>query len=195
MSMVRVALANIRFPSSPAESVVLAAEAIRQAGVSNADIVCFPECYVPGYRALGKSIPPADAAFLGRAWSALADAAAAAKVAVVLGTERLVDGALTATALVIQPDGTVSGFQDKVQIALEEEGLYKAGNGRHIFQVGDLTFGIAICHEGWRYPETVRWASATARRWSSIPTFMRLSQAHTCRRRSRIRPTLSSRRP
>ena len=20
-----------------------------------------------------------------------------------------------------------------------------------------LTFGIAICHEGWRYPETVRW--------------------------------------
>ena len=22
------------------------------------------------------------------------------------------------------------------------------------------TFGIAICHEGWRYPETVRWAAA-----------------------------------
>ena len=22
-----------------------------------------------------------------------------------------------------------------------------------------LTFGIAICHEGWRYPETVRWAA------------------------------------
>jgi predicted amidohydrolase len=21
-----------------------------------------------------------------------------------------------------------------------------------------MTFGIAICHEGWRYPETVRWA-------------------------------------
>ena len=24
---------------------------------------------------------------------------------------------------------------------------------------GQLTFGIAICHEGWRYPETVRWAA------------------------------------
>ena len=23
---------------------------------------------------------------------------------------------------------------------------------------GPLTFGIAICHEGFRYPETVRWA-------------------------------------
>jgi predicted amidohydrolase len=22
-----------------------------------------------------------------------------------------------------------------------------------------LTFGIVICHEGWRYPETVRWAA------------------------------------
>jgi len=28
-----------------------------------------------------------------------------------------------------------------------------------------LTFGIAICHEGWRYPETVRWA---ARRGAQI---------------------------
>ena len=24
---------------------------------------------------------------------------------------------------------------------------------------GPLTFGVAICHEGWRYPETVRWAA------------------------------------
>ncbi len=22
-----------------------------------------------------------------------------------------------------------------------------------------MTFGIVICHEGWRYPETVRWAA------------------------------------
>jgi len=28
-----------------------------------------------------------------------------------------------------------------------------------MFQAGPLTFGVAICHEGWRYPETVRWAA------------------------------------
>jgi predicted amidohydrolase len=28
-----------------------------------------------------------------------------------------------------------------------------------VFQAGPVTFGIAICHEGWRYPETVRWAA------------------------------------
>ena len=27
-----------------------------------------------------------------------------------------------------------------------------------MFTTGALTFGVVICHEGWRYPETVRWA-------------------------------------
>jgi predicted amidohydrolase len=33
---------------------------------------------------------------------------------------------------------------------------YVPGDGRNVFQAGPLTFGIVICHEGWRYPETVR---------------------------------------
>ena len=103
--------------------------------------------------------PPPDAAFLERAWSAIAAAAAKASVAVVLGTERLVDSALLATALVINPDGTIAGFQDKVQIDPSEEGIYTPGSGRRVFQTGSLTFGVAICHEGWRYPETVRSAA------------------------------------
>jgi len=36
--------------------------------------------------------------------------------------------------------------------------VYSAGNDRRVFTVGPLTFGVVICHEGWRYPETVRWA-------------------------------------
>ena len=76
-----------------------------------------------------------------------------------LGTERVVDGALLATALVIDRDGTIAGFQDKVQIDPSEEATYSAGSGRRVFQTGPLTFGVVICHEGWRYPETVRWAA------------------------------------
>ena len=34
------------------------------------------------------------------------------------------------------------------------------GSTRHVFTAGPLTFGIAICHEGWRYPETVRWCGS-----------------------------------
>ena len=84
---------------------------------------------------------------------------AKADVAVVLGTERFVDGALLLTALVINRDGTIAGFQDKVQLDPSEEGTYSPGSGRRVFQAGPLTFGVAICHEGWRYPETVRWAA------------------------------------
>ena len=68
-------------------------------------------------------------------------------------------GALTATVLVVNPDGSVAGWQDKVQIDPSEEGIYTPGSGRRVFQAGPLTFGVAICHEGFRYPETVRWAA------------------------------------
>jgi len=136
----------------------LAGRAIAQASIERAGIICFPECYVPGYRAMGKLVPPPDPAFLERAWSAIRAAAAKANLAVVLGTERVVDHALLASALVINRDGTIAGFQDKVQLDPSEDGTYSPGSGRRVFQTGPLTFGIAICHEGWRYPETVRWA-------------------------------------
>jgi predicted amidohydrolase len=154
----RIALANIRFPATPEESIALAQEAIDQASQREAQIICFPECFVPGYRGPGKPVPAPDPAFLERAWSVIADAAAKANITVVLGTERLIDGALVATALVINHDGSIAGFQDKVQIDPSEEGTYTPGSGRRVFQAGPLTFGVAICHEGWRYPETVRWA-------------------------------------
>ncbi len=159
MNPTRIALANIRFPTTPEESIALAAQAIDRASMEGARIIGFPECFVPGYRGPGKPIPPPDCDFLERAWSAIAKAAARANITVVLGTERLVAGALVATALVIDPDGAMTGFQDKVQIDPSEESTYTAGTGRRIFQAGPVTFGVAICHEGWRYPETVRWAA------------------------------------
>jgi len=159
MNPIRIALANLRFPATADESLTLAEQAIAQASTERAEIVCFPECYVPGYRAKGREIDPPDPAFLERAWSTIAAAAAKANIAVVLGTERVVDHGLLATAVVINRDGTIAGLQDKVQLDPSEEGTYSFGTGRRLFQSGPLTFGIAICHEGWRYPETVRWAA------------------------------------
>ena len=104
-----------------------------------------------------KSVPPADPAFLDRAWLAVRAAAGKANIAVILGTERVVDGALIISALVVNRDGTIAGFQDKCQIDPSEESTYTPGSGRRIFETGALKFGISICHEGWRYPETVRW--------------------------------------
>jgi predicted amidohydrolase len=159
MSSCRVALANLAFPVTPEASVEQATEAVALAGREAADIICFPECFVPGYRAPNKNVPPPDAAFLDRAWSAVEAAAGAAKVAVILGTERIAGGRPMITALVVDRDGTRLGFQDKVQIDPSEEITYTSGAGRRTFQSGALTFGVVICHEGWRYPETVRWAA------------------------------------
>lgn len=157
--MFRIALANLQIATTPEESVALASEAITQAGATHAGLICFPECFVPGYRSVGKRVPAPDPLFLEHAWSVIAAAAARAGLAVVLGTERVVEDALRISALVINRDGTIAGFQDKVQLDPSEEATYSPGVGRRVFQTGSLTFGIAICHEGWRYPETVRWAA------------------------------------
>lgn len=176
--MIRIALANIPFPATSEESVTLTVAAIDEAARRGAQIVCFPECYVPGYRGPGKVVPPANAKFLEQAWSVISQATAKAGITVILGTERCIDGdtrsnqiganpgdvampptALVATALVINSDGSIAGFQDKVQLDPSEEATYRPGAERRLFQAGPLTFGIVICHEGWRYPETVRWAA------------------------------------
>jgi predicted amidohydrolase len=159
MSLVQIALANLRFPESREEAVRLATEAIAEAGAEGAAIVCLPECFVPGYRAPHKTIAAPDAEFQKRAWMEVSEAAAAARVAVILGTERPEGDALYITALVINSDGTPAGIQDKVQLDPSEDGIYTAGSGRSIFTAGELVFGVVICHEGWRYPETVRWAA------------------------------------
>ena len=158
MNTFRIALANIRFPESREASVSLVEQAIAEAAGEGAGMICFPEYFVPGYRIVSKQMPPPDQMFLERAWSNVAAAARKANVAVVLGTERIVDDALLITALVINRDGTFAGFQDKVQLDPSEEAIYSPGSERRIFETDGVKFAVVICHEGWRYPETVRWS-------------------------------------
>jgi predicted amidohydrolase len=155
----KIALANLPYPASPDDAVCRVVAALAEAGRAGAAIACFPECYVPGYRGLGHAPPPPDAAFVQRAWQAIASAGRDAKVAAVVGTERVEGAAVRATALVVDRDGCVLGFQDKVQLDPSEDETYQPGSTRCVFTVDGLTFGIAICHEGWRYPETVRFAA------------------------------------
>jgi len=67
-------------------------------------------------------------------------------------------------AFVISRDGTVQGFQPKNQIPPEEEPFYVPEGSRRLFEIDGVPFGITICHEGWRYPESVRWPAARGAR-------------------------------
>ena len=172
MSHIRIALANLAFPATPQESIARVEAAIAEASAAHAAIVCFPECYVPGYR-VGKPVACPDADFLDRAWATIAAAARQHGIVVVLGTERLVGDAIIPTVLIVQADGSIAGFQDKVQLDPSEDLLYTPGSERRVFTTAGLTFGVAICHEGWRYPETVRWA---ARRGAQVVFHPHLSE-------------------
>src|SRR5688572_32604084 len=107
MNTVRIALANLRVPRTPDESVSLATSAVAEARRRGAMVICFPECFVPGYRWPGATTPAPDPAFLERAWADVARAARAAHITVILGTERVTSDGLQITAGVINPDGTV----------------------------------------------------------------------------------------
>ncbi len=157
MTSVRIALANIRAAATPEESIALATAAILEAGRQGALVVCFPECFIPGYRWPDSILPAPDSRFLASAWSDVGAAAKAAGLTVIMGTERVTDGGLQIAACVFSPDGEIAGWQDKVQLDPDEEGTYPAyGSERRVFTAGPLTFGVVICHEGFRYPETVR---------------------------------------
>lgn len=159
MTTARLALANLPYPSSPDDAVRRVVQAVAEAGAASADLICFPECYVPGYRGLGHAPPPPDAAFLASALLRTARAAREHGVTVVLGTERVVGASVVPAAVVIDREGRVQGCQDKVQLDPSEDATYTAGRGRRLFSAGLLRFGVVICHEGWRYPETVRFAA------------------------------------
>src|SRR5207248_2245951 len=81
------------------------------------------------------------------------------KVATILGTERLTDAGRLNVAVVFDARGEVLGYQTKNQLAPSEDPFYVPGTTRQLFEVNGVKFGVAICHEGWRYPETVRWAA------------------------------------
>lgn len=171
MTTIRLALANLPFPGSPDDAVARAEAAIADAGRAGALVICFPENYLPGYRTANRATPAPDATYLESAWARAVTAAAAAGVAVVLGTERIVDDRHRISTLVVDADGTVLGFHDKVQLDPSEEATWAPGSERHVYTVGPLTFGLAICHEGWRYPETVRWAARHGAQVVFLPHF------------------------
>jgi predicted amidohydrolase len=61
--------------------------------------------------------------------------------------------------MVISNTGEVLGYQTKNQLDPTEDTTWIPGKERRIFEVNGVKFGITICHEGFRYPESVRWAA------------------------------------
>jgi predicted amidohydrolase len=155
-----IALASPRVASSLDDGLDKIDRLLADAAAQGARIVCFPEAYLPGLRGQDFEVVPFDEAAQQRALQTVTQSARTRRVAAILGMERLTKAGRQIAAFVIDATGELHGYQAKTQLDPTEDRFYVPGHGRRLFQVDGLTFGVAICHEGWRYPETVRWAAA-----------------------------------
>jgi predicted amidohydrolase len=130
-----------------------------EAAARAAEIVCFPEAYLPGLRGQDFDVWPFDQTQQERALRAVAQWAESYRVTTILGMERITADGRQIAAYVIDADGKVQGYQTKNQLDPTEDQFYVPGTSRRLFATNGVKFGVAICHEGWRYPETVRWAA------------------------------------
>ena len=155
----RIGLASPRFPASIDDAVQRAAAFLAEAAQRGVDIVCFPECYLPGMRGQDFEVAAPDQRAQTSALEAVRAAAATHGVAVIVPMEWEAPGGILNVAVVISGAGEILGMQTKNQVAIEEEPYFQPGSTRRMFTVRGVPFGVVICHEGWRYPETVRWAA------------------------------------
>ena len=158
----RIALAQIRRGDNIPASVIKIDSVLTVCSSKNVDIVCFPETYLPGLRGgsndteLGEPDQPA----LKKALQDIQKSCQKNSITAIVGMEWVSEAGLENRAFVVSENGEVMGYQTKNQITPGgEEENYVPENKRRIFSVDGMKFGIVICHEGWRYPETVRWAA------------------------------------
>jgi predicted amidohydrolase len=154
-----IALASPRIASTLDEGLDKIKQYLSEASAQGAEIVCFPEAYLPGLRGQDFEVWPFEQTDQERALRVVAEWSRTYAAATILGMERLTRAGRQIAAFVIDKQGRLQGYQTKNQIDPTEDRFYVPGNSRRLFEINGLKFGIAICHEGWRYPETVRWAA------------------------------------
>jgi predicted amidohydrolase len=179
---VLIALASPCIASTLEEGLDKVKRLLSEASARGAAIVCFPEAYLPGLRGQDFEVFPFGPAQQERVLQAVAQWARTYAVAAILGTERLTEAGRENVAVVIDARGQVQGYQTKNQLDPSEDPFYMPRDTRRLFEVNGVKFGVAICHEGWRYPETVRWA---ARRGAKIVFHPQLTGSD----REGVRPT------
>jgi predicted amidohydrolase len=155
-----IALASPRVATSIDDGLERVERLVAQASSQAAQIVCFPEAYLPGLRGQDFKIVDWGEDEERRAIDAVSGYARRHRIAVILGLEHVGAAGRQVAACVIDRDGKVAGSQIKTQLDPSEDQHYVPGNSRRLFEIDGVKFGIVICHEGWRYPETVRWAAA-----------------------------------
>lgn len=155
----KIALASPPFPTSIADGLVSIEQLTKKAALQKAAIVCFPESFIPGYPGMGYTKEERSAVQLEKALQRVCEIAAANDIAIIIPMDWYFEDKLYNLAYVISAKGEILGYQTKNQLDPTEDNLWVPGTERTLFEINGMKFGITICHEGFRYPESVRWAA------------------------------------
>src|ERR1700744_5543020 len=155
----KIALAYPPFPQSITDGLNRAERSIKDAAGKQAEIICFPESYIPGYPAAEFGAKNSSPEKMQDALTQISQMAAQYNIAVIMPMDWYTADGVLNVAYVIAANGNILGYQTKNQLDPTEDTIWVPGTERTIFEVNGLKFGITICHEGFRYPESVRWAA------------------------------------
>src|SRR3954468_3282240 len=108
-----IALASPRIASSIEDGLDKIKQSLSEASAQGAEIVCFPEAYLPGLRGQDFDVPPFDREQQERVLSSAARWARAYAVATILGMERVTDAGSQIAAAVFDARGELLGLQTK----------------------------------------------------------------------------------
>ncbi len=155
----KIALASPSFPASVADALQQLELLTKEAAAQEAAIICFPETFIPGYPLPEYQPEKPTQAQLQAALDQACTIAAANHIAIILPMDWYEGDRFLNLAFVISKTGAVLGYQTKNQLDPSEDTIWQAGTERSVWTIDGVTFGITICHEGFRYPESVRWAA------------------------------------
>jgi predicted amidohydrolase len=156
MPTIRIAVASTPLTATMEEALPAALAAIEEAGRQQARIVCLPEACLPGHRMQRRAVTSYAEGAIEAALRQVGEAAARAGVVTLVGTERPTPAGHQLVQVVFDADGKRLGEQVKTQVDPSEEKVYAPGSRRRLFTAAGVTFGVAICHEVFRYPEITR---------------------------------------
>ena len=155
----KIALASPPFPKSINDGLYWVEKLVKEAVLEHAEIICFPESYIPGYPGAEFEVEERSPEKLESALKKVCEIAAEYAIAIIMPMDWYQDDRLFNVAYVISNTGVILGYQTKNQLDPTEDAIWIPGTERSVFEVSGVKFGVTICHEGFRYPESVRWAA------------------------------------
>lgn len=157
--LMKIAVASPPIPKSLNDGLYWLEKLVKDAVKEQAEIICFPESYLPGYPGMDYKEEDRTAEKLNTALNTVCKIAAENSIAIIIPMDWHLPEGIFNLAHVVSNTGEILGFQTKNQLDPSEDHIWIAGKERQIFEVNGIKFGITICHEGFRYPESVRWAA------------------------------------